>query len=254
MQLTDFCTRLNERLRHVEYAAVDPSQNGMQVGGDGVVEHAAFAVDAAVETIERAAAANADVLVTHHGIVWGSIDRVTGQTYRRIALLIEHDLALYVSHLPLDGHDQLGNAAGIADVLGLADRESFGSTGDITIGLRGRLDEPVSVNELERRLTVEFDAGDGGVRTFAFGPESVQDVAIVTGSGVDWVEEAIDAGVDVFVTGEGKHQVYHEAKEGGVNVVLGGHYATETFGVRALESLVAEWGVETTFIDCPTGL
>ncbi|MFW5903569.1 MAG: Nif3-like dinuclear metal center hexameric protein [Halolamina sp.] len=255
MRLAALCDRLDDRLRTADYADLDASANGLQVGdGDRKVEHVAFAVDGVRATIETAADAGADLLVTHHGIVWGGLDRVTGQAYDRIAPLLENDLALYVSHLPLDGHPELGNAAGVADLLELEDREPFGEVGPETIGQRGRVADPTTIDELQDRLANELDTGDGRVRAFDFGPDEIEDVAIVTGSGADFLPEAREAAVDALVTGEAKGKLYHEAREAEVSVVLGGHYATETFGVQALQDLVAEWGLETTFIDHPTGL
>jgi len=255
MRCSQLCERLDERLDTGAYADVDASANGLQVGpADAAVEHVAFAVDAAVATVERAAEAGADLLVTHHGLSWGGIDRVTGAHYRRIAPLVAHDVALYVSHLPLDGHQQLGNAAGLADVLGLAEREAFGELGGEHIGQRGTAPEPYTPGELRETLAATLDTGEGGVRVLDFGPSEISDIAVVTGSGADWLDEARAVGADALVTGEGKQQVYHEAREAGIHVVLAGHYATETFGVRALADLVGEWGPETTFVDHPTGL
>jgi len=255
MHAGEIATRLDEELDTEAYADVDASPNGLQVGpGDREVETVAVAVDAAVETIERASEAGADLLVTHHGIVWGSIERVTDSNYRRIAPLVENELALYVAHLPLDGHQRLGNAAGLADLLDLGNRAPFGRMGGEWVGQRGRLAEPTTLSELAATLGESLDTGDGSVRTLDFGPETVEDVALVTGSGVDWLEEAVAADADVLVTGEGKQQAYHEAREAGINVVLAGHYATETFGVRALADTLDSWGLETTFVDCPTGL
>jgi dinuclear metal center YbgI/SA1388 family protein len=255
VQLATLCDRLDERLRTADYADLDASANGLQVGdADREIEHVAVAVDGVRATIETAADAGADLLVTHHGIVWGGLDRVTGQAYDRIAPLIENDLALYVSHLPLDGHPELGNAAGVADLLELDDREPFGEVGPETIGQRGRAADPFTLEELRDRLARELDTGDGQVRAFDFGPDEIEDVAIVTGSGADFLPEASEAGVDALVTGEAKGKLYHEAREAGLNVVLGGHYATETFGIRALQDLVGGWGLETTFIGHPTGL
>ncbi|PSQ38565.1 Nif3-like dinuclear metal center hexameric protein [Halobacteriales archaeon SW_5_70_135] len=264
MDLTTLTERLDERLRTDEYAAVDASANGLQVGrpgpgvppeaGDREVGHVALAVDAAVATAERAAALGADLLVTHHGLVWGGLERVTGRQHRRLAAFVEHDLPLYVSHLPLDGHPELGNAVGVADLLGVVDREPFGDLGGVHAGLRGRLDGPRSPADLHETLAADLDTGDGRVRTLDLGPERVERAAIVTGSGTDFLDEAAAAGVDALVTGEGKGKAYHEAREAGLNVVLGGHYATETVGVRRLGELIEDWGVETTFLDHPTGL
>jgi dinuclear metal center YbgI/SA1388 family protein len=270
MHLADLCERLDDRLRTADFADLDASANGLQVGParagtrddidgtDGIegksVEHVAFAVDAAVETTERAAEAGAELLVTHHGLVWGGLSRITGREYRRIAALVENDLALYVSHLPLDAHPTLGNAAGLADLLDLGDREPFGALGPEHIGTRGTAHEAFSPSDLATVLDRELDTGAQDVRVLDFGPEEIAEVAIVTGSGVDWLDEAVDAGADALVTGEGKQQVYYEAKEAGIHVFLAGHYATETFGVRSLAVLADEWGIETTVLDAPTGL
>jgi dinuclear metal center YbgI/SA1388 family protein len=257
MKLTELVTRYDERLRTDAYADIDASANGLQVGPDGAdevgVDHVAVAVDAAAATIDEAADAGADVLVTHHGLSWGGIERVTGRTYDRIAALVEADLALYVSHLPLDGHQELGNAAGVADVLGLRDREPFATMGGEPIGQCGRPEEPLSRDGMRDRLD-ELPQGGRETQLLPFGPGEIEQVAIVTGSGADFLDSAVDVGADAFVTGEGKQQVYHQARESGCNVVLAGHYATETFGVRALADLAAEWGLETTYIDHPTGL
>ncbi|NKE35854.1 Nif3-like dinuclear metal center hexameric protein [Natronococcus sp. JC468] len=255
LELSTFTDRLDDRLRTDDYADVDASANGLQVGPDeGSVERVAFAVDGAVDTIERAAAADADALVVHHGLSWGGFDRVTGRTYDRLEPLFEHDLALYVSHLPLDGHRELGNAAGVADVLELEQREPFGELGPEHIGQRGTASDAYAPDDLAARLEAELETDGRPVRLLEFGPDEIEDVAIVTGSGVDWLEEAVAVGADALVTGEGKQQVYHEAKEAGIHVALAGHYATETFGVRALQALVEEWGLETTYLEAPTGL
>jgi conserved hypothetical protein TIGR00486 len=262
MHLSTLCDRLDEELHTAAYASVDASANGLQVGrpGPGVspgvggeVDHVALAVDAAVATAERAAEVDADLLVTHHGLVWGGLDRVTGRQHRRIAAFLERDLPLYVSHLPLDGHPELGNAAGVADLLDVVDREPF-VDGETPVGLCGRLAEPRSAETLRAELADALDTGDGRVRALSFGPERVSEVAVVTGSGTDFLDDAVAAGADALVTGEGKGKAYHEAREAGVDVVLGGHYATETLGVRRLGALCSEWGLETTVIEHPTGL
>jgi len=255
MHTSEFVDRLDAELRTDDYADVDASPNGLQVGTrDGEIEHVAFAVDAAEATIDAAVGAGADALVTHHGLVWGGLDTVTGREYERIAPLIENDVALYVSHLPLDGHQELGNAAGVADLLSLESREAFGEVGPETVGQFGECREPIPRDELTATLNEELDTDGRVVQTLGFGPEQVEQVAVLTGSGVDWLDEAVAVGADALVTGEGKQQVYHEAKEAGVNVVLAGHYATETFGVQSLQALAEEWGLETTYVDHPTGL
>jgi dinuclear metal center YbgI/SA1388 family protein len=258
MYLSEYVDRLDDRLDTAAYADVDASANGLQVGPEEAeIERVAFAVDAATATIEAAADAGADALVVHHGLSWGGIERVTGRVHDRIAALVERDVALYVSHLPLDGHQELGNAAGVADAVGLAERDPFGEMGPVTIGTIGETGEPRSADAIRETLDGFEGQPDGEAaptRVLDFGPEAIERVAVVTGSGVDWLDEAVAAGADALITGEGKQQVYHDAREAGLTVFLAGHYATETFGVRALQALTDDWGVETTYLSHPTGL
>jgi dinuclear metal center YbgI/SA1388 family protein len=264
MDLHQLVADLDEELDTDAYADLDASANGLQVGPTTdasatptdapTIEHVAFAVDAVEATIEEAADAGADLLVTHHGIVWGGLDRVTGRAYDRVTALTDRDLPLYVSHLPLDGHQTLGNAAGLADLLDLTEREPFGEIGPEYLGQRGTASDPYTHDELADVLDSALDHGGEGVQVLDFGPEEIEDVAILTGSGTDWLDEAVEIGADALVTGEGKGKVYHEAREADISVFLAGHYATETFGVRALADLVGEWGLETTVLDHPTGL
>lgn len=255
MDLSELCARYDERLRTADFADLDASANGLQVGPEErEISRVAFAVDGVEATIEDAADLGADLLVVHHGLSWGGIERVTDLHYGRIAPLIRNDLALYVSHLPLDAHPELGNAAGVADVLGLEDREPFAALGPEHIGQRGRASSPFTVSSMRSLLESELDHGGQGVQVLDFGPEEIEDVAVVTGAGADWREEAAREDVDALVTGEGKGKLYHEARESGLNVFLAGHYATETFGVRSLQELADGWGLDTVFIDRPTGL
>jgi dinuclear metal center YbgI/SA1388 family protein len=252
MDRSEFVDRLDDRLRTDDYADVDASANGLQVGrASGRVDRVALAVDAAGATIEAAVDRDADVLVVHHGLVWGGLDRLTGLDYDRIEPLVENDVALYVSHLPLDGHEELGNAAGIADVLDIEDREPFGEYGPEYVGTRGTAADTYDADDVATLLDEELDTE---TQVLDFGPNEIEDVGIITGSGADWIEAAADAGLDALVTGEGKQKAYHEARDRGLTVFLAGHYATETFGVRALGRLAEEWGIETTYIDHPTGI
>lgn len=255
MDSQDLCSRFDERLDVDAYAGIDASENGLQVGpADQDVERVAFAVDAAVGTIDQAAKADADLLVVHHGLLWGGDGRVTDLRYRRLKRLLDADMALYAVHLPLDGHQDLGNAAGVADALDLGNRAPFGEIDGEYIGQRGRARKPFTVEEVRERLASELDTGGEDAQVLEFGPAEIADVAIVTGSGTDWIDEAAAKDVDALVTGEGKQQVYHRAREHGLHVFLAGHYATETVGVRALAGLAEDWGLETTFVDHPTGL
>jgi dinuclear metal center YbgI/SA1388 family protein len=254
MELTEFATRLDERLDVEDLDGLDYATNGLQVGSeDGTVERVAFAVDGVELTFEEASEWGADVLVVHHGISWGGIDRITGKEHERLGVLLENDLALYAVHLPLDAHRELGNAAGLAEFLDLDVVDGFGREGPATVGVRARAGEPQDAAEIRDRLA---DLPNDGVRVLDFGPDRIEDVAIITGSGTDWLDEAREEGVDALVTGEGKQPAYHEAREAGVNVFLAGHYATETFGVQSLREVVEGWeeGIETTYLEHPTGL
>ena len=253
MELAELVDRLDDRLDTDAYSDVDASANGLQVGPpEATIDHAAFAVDAATATIGAAADTDADVLITHHGLSWGGIERVTDRQYERIAALVDNDIALYVSHLPLDGHQELGNAAVLADHLGLTDTEPFGTMGPVVVGQQGTA--PASLTRAELTATFESELEGDDVQVLDFGPEDIKQVAIVTGSGTDWLDEAREAGADTLITGEGKQQVYHRAREAGVNVVLAGHYATETGGVQRLQALADDWGLSTSYHSHPTGL
>ncbi|EMA36636.1 Nif3-like dinuclear metal center hexameric protein [Halococcus hamelinensis] len=253
MHLDEFSARLDDRLRTDAFADLDASANGLQVDAPTDVDHAAFAVDAAVETADRAVEVGADVLVVHHGLFWGDFDRATGARYDRLAPFFEHDVGLYAAHLPLDGHPDLGNAAGVTDALELGEQEPFAALGAEHIGVAGIAPEGFTPDGLRAALA-DACGPKNGVQHLDFGPDTVERVAVATGSAADWFDEAVAWGADAFVTGEGKQQVYHEAKEAGIHVYLAGHYATETFGVRSVGTLAGEWGIETTFIDRPTGL
>lgn len=255
MDQSELYDRLDERLRLEDYAEVDASANGLQVGsGDDTAEKVALAVDGVRSTFETAAEWGADTMVVHHGLSWGGFERITGRTYERVAALVENDIDLYAVHLPLDGHQEYGNAAGLADQLDLGNRAPFGKLGPVTVGQQGWLQTPQTPIELQSALETELEHGGQGVQLLDFGTDQIESVAILTGSGTDWVDEAAADDVDAFITGEGEGKLYHMAKEAGLNVYLGGHYATEVYGVRHLADLISEWGPETRLIAEPTGL
>ena len=253
MELAELVSRLDDRLDTDAYSDVDASANGLQVGPpEATIDHAAFAVDAAEATISAAADVGADALVVHHGLSWGGIERVTDRQYDRIAALVDANIALYVSHLPLDGHQALGNAAVLAELLDLDETEPFGSMGPVTVGQQGAAPASLTRAELTATLDAELEGDD--LQVLEFGPKNIEQVAIVTGSGTDWLDEAREIGADTLITGEGKQQVYHRAREAGLNVVLAGHYATETGGVQRLQELADDWGLSTSYHSHPTGL
>lgn len=253
MTLHDLDGRLSDFLDLAAVAAIDPGRNGLQVARRShEVRRVAFAVDASLETFRRAGAEDADVLVVHHGLFWSDPVLLTGSAYERVRFLVEHDLALWAAHLPLDRHPEVGNNAGIARRLGLVDVEPFGLYHGVKIGCKGRLPSPLPLARIAALL------GEGqpdAVTTLPFGPEEVRTVGIVSGGGPLDVPQAVADGLDAFVTGESAHQVYHYCREEGINAFFAGHYRTETHGPKALAAWLArETGLETTWLDVPTGL
>ena len=224
--------------------------NGLQVQGPEAIEHMAVAVDASEVTILEAKKRGADLLVVHHGLFWGGLGPLTGPRYRKVAALLEGQTALYSVHLPLDAHADLGNSAILARKLGLEPAGGFGSFEGVDTGWWAEAAVPREV--LEARLA---EAVEGEARLIPGGPEEVKRVGIVTGGGSGALGEAVARGLDSLITGEAPHHMYHEAMELGVNLFLGGHYGTETFGVKAIgEVLEQEFALEWDFLDFPTGL
>lgn len=236
-------------------SSIDASLNGIQVDRDpSPFAKVAFAVDASLESIRRAAELGAGLLFVHHGLFWkpSSPARIEGFLRQRVKLLLDSNLALYACHLPLDKEPQLGNNAGLARLLGLVDLEPFGLYHGVKIGLKGRFPEPTPLDAALKRLSPEANPPSTLIPA---GPSLLRTAALVSGGGASDVLEAIEEGLDLFVTGEAEHSVYHAVVESGINFAAFGHYATETHGVRAVaEKLAKETGLETAFIDLPTGL
>jgi dinuclear metal center YbgI/SA1388 family protein len=231
----------------------DPSLNGLQVDNDGAdIARVAFAVDACEETILRAARSGAGLLFVHHGLFWGDSVPVTGAHYRRLRALLGANIALYASHLPLDAHPDLGNNAGLAARLGLEGLEPFGEWRGATIGFAGSFARPLSLDEVLAKL---FPDGKKPAHVLPFGPAQIRTVGIVSGGASDEVHQAIARGFDLYITGEIEHEAYHAALENRISVIAGGHYQTETVGAQLVAArLGTEMGIDTVFLDVPTGL
>jgi dinuclear metal center YbgI/SA1388 family protein len=239
---------LDERLNIA--TVEDGSSNGLQVGGAAEVTRVAVATDAAMATYIAAVEAGCQLLIVHHGIIWGGIERVVGREREHLKFLIENDINLYAAHLPLDLHRSLGNNAQLAETIGLASRRSFGEYRGEAIGFCGELKQPLSLLEMATRLQGRIG---GTPKNLAFGPDENTSVGIVSGGGSSALREAIDSGLDCFVTGEGRHEDHHLALEGKINVLYLGHYHSETLGVRAVgRELEQRFAVEAAFIDEPT--
>lgn len=248
--LQEIITFLDTELRIAEIPDYSGAVNGLQLENGGTVTKVAAAVDASLPVVEAAVAAGADLLVVHHGMFWQGLQPLTRAYYRKIKTAIEGGLAIYSAHLPLDVHPELGNNAILARELGLEIRGALLPWKGIHLGLLGQVDG--SRDGLVSRL--EGIVG-GPVHLCPGGPEHVVAAGICTGGAGSQIAEAAAAGIDTFITGEGPHWSYPLAEELGVNLLYAGHYATETFGVKALASRLAnDFGIESTFIDRPTGL
>ena len=245
--LARYCDRF---LRVAEIRDYDRASNGLQVENRGPVSRLAAAVDASLATVRLAIKARANFLLVHHGLFWGPTHPWTGKRYELLRLLLDHNLAVYSAHLPLDLHPRLGNNARLCESLGFKRRKPFFLSHGQPIGYQART--TISRNELTARLARAL-----GHKPLVIpaGPATCRRVGVVTGgAGADLKQAAAD-GVDTFITGEGPHWTYALAEELGLNVFYGGHYATETFGVEALaQHLSRRYRIPWVFLDHPTGL
>ena len=230
----------------------DISNNGLQVEGDQEVEKVAFAVDACREAFRRAGESGAQMVIAHHGLFWGKPLMIREIHRERIALLLKDDISLYATHLPLDIHPQVGNNVQLLQLLGLSPEEQrFGEYHGSLLGVMGRFPEPVAREKVVGRLE---EALDIPMTVLPFGPREVTTVGIVSGGAADLAIQAGEAGVDLYLTGEPSHSLYHQVAERGLNVVYGGHYATETLGLKALAAHLSErFSLKTEFLHIPTG-
>jgi dinuclear metal center YbgI/SA1388 family protein len=224
--------------------------NGLQVENSCRITRIAAAVDASLATVKLASAAQADLLVVHHGLFWSPSHPWTGKKYELLRALLDHNIAVYSSHLPLDAHRKLGNNAQLAAALGLKQLKPFFPSHGQPIGLRATAN--LTRDELSKRLARATGATP---RLIPGGNKICRYIGIVTGGAGGELKIAAGAGVDTFITGEGPHWTYALAEELGLNVFYAGHYATETFGVKALaKHLSGKFRVPWTFLDHPTGL
>ena len=241
---------LDRTLRPDKWPDWEGAVNGLQVENRGRVHKIAAAVDGRLATVQRAAAEGADLLIVHHGLFWGTTVPWTGARYRLLLALLNRDLAVYSAHLPLDEHPRLGNNALLARAIGLRNLKPFFICKGRPIGLQTAT--RLHRHELARRIA---RAVGSPPRLLPGGPTLCRRVGLVTGGAGAEIRQAAAEGVDTFITGEGPHWTHALAAELGLNVFYGGHYATETFGVKALAKAVAQkFHLPWVFIDHPTGL
>jgi dinuclear metal center YbgI/SA1388 family protein len=245
--LAAYCDRLLRADRIKDY---DGAVNGLQVENSGAVTRIAAAVDASLATVKLAVAAKADLLIVHHGLFWSPTHPWTGKRHELLRQLIGNDLAVYSSHLPLDAHPTLGNNAQLCAALGFKTLKPFFFDKGQFLGFQTKTKIPRE--NLAQRLG---QAVGRAPILLPGGPTVCRRVGVVTGGAGGELKLAAREGVDTFITGEGPHWTYALAEELGLNVLYGGHYATETFGVKALAGhLSKKFGLPWTFLDHPTGL
>ena len=248
MQLSRITQHLDSYLRVAEID--DSSVNGLQVETDRGITRIAAAVDASLDAFTRAQEAGAELILVHHGLFWEKAP-LRGALYRRVRFLIENGIGLYAAHLPLDMHPEVGNNAQLAKMIGLVNAKPFLRYRGSLIGLIGEV-RATSVRDfavlVERRL-------GSPVKLLDFGRPAITRVAICSGGGGPDLVQAVEAGADVYLTGETSHGAATLARDAGINVIFAGHYATETLGPQALAKHIEDaFGIPTVFIESPTGL
>jgi len=228
----------------------DNALNGLQIENSGRVTRIGAAVDVSTRVLTEAAKQEVDLLIVHHGLFWPGLQPIQGALRRQLRIAFENDVALYSAHLPLDIHPRVGNNAQLVAALGLKSSCPFLEEKGQPVGLKIRASLPRS--ELVRKLQ---KALNGPVKVFGFGRKQTRAIGVVTGAAGSEIYRVADEEIDTFITGEAPHWAAVAADEVGVNLLLGGHYATEVFGVRALAAhLSKRFRVPWEFIDCPTGL
>jgi len=232
----------------------DIAINGIQVANDGnEVKKIAFAVDASLTTMEKAIKENCSLLITHHGIFWGKVEPVVGILRNRLKLMFENNLGLISYHLPLDANIEYGNNSEILRKLGINEIEPFGKYKGNFIGFKGETDRPFSIENICDKLGVFLNKNN--VHYLGFGKKEIKKIGVVSGGAADNIYDAIAENLDLFITGDSSHEVYHVALENKINVLFAGHYHTETFGIKAIQKKIEkEFNIYTIFCDIPTGL
>jgi dinuclear metal center YbgI/SA1388 family protein len=248
--LPEIVSYTNDLLRIREVGDWDNALNGLQIENSGGVTRIGAAVDASTRVLEAAAKQNVDLLIVHHGLFWPGLQPVAGALRRQLKLAFENNIALYSAHLPLDLHPRVGNNALLAAALALKSNHPFFEEKGQMIGIKVRA--ALLRDDLDRKLRKVLG---GPVKAFMFGPKRTGTIGIITGGAGSEIYKVAQEGIDTFITGEAPHWAAVAADELGMNLLLGGHYATEVFGVKALSThLSNRFKIPWIFIDCPTGM
>lgn len=250
MKRNDLISYLDQYLEIDKYKNVDISLNGLQVGGENrEIKTIVFAVDACLDSINKAIEAKADMLIVHHGLYWGSPLPIKGSFYKKIKLLIDNNIDLYAAHLPLDAHMEVGNNKVMARRLNLINIIPAFNYKGVDIGVIGQTKETLSLEDISNSL--EFT----NPIILDFSDQPINKIAFVSGEGAHDIHEAKELGAQLLITGEPRHSEYHYCKEERISMICGGHYETETYGVKALAvKLSKKYKILIKFIDIPTGL
>jgi len=253
VRLGDVISYLDSTLEIDKFRDYGP--NGLQVEGSPEVDKIVTAVSATAEVFERAIELEADLIIAHHGLIWGGgIARVTGTTASRLRMLLTRSVSLAAYHLPLDAHSRLGNNVGLADAIGLqGTRQAFGEVRGHMLGLLGTWSTALPRDEAVARIA--SGVGQESLPfVFPYGPENVKTVGLCTGAASDLLEAAAGEGCDLYVTGELSERSAALARELQITLVAAGHYATEVFGAQRLvdELRMKFAGLQVEFVDAPT--
>ena len=247
--LSEIVEYADEYLRIREIEDWPNALNGLQIENSGRVTKIGAAVDVSTRVLSEAAKKDLDLLLVHHGLFWPGLQPITRSLHRQLRLAFENDIALYSAHLPLDIHPKVGNNAQLAKSLGLKRTTPFFEEKGQLIGLKTRAS--IARDQLVRKL--EKSLG-GKVKVFRSGPKKTKTIGIITGGAGAEIYRVAEDNIDTFITGEAPHWAAVAAEELGVNLLLGGHYSTETFGVKALAAHLSErFKLPWEFLDCPTG-
>lgn len=255
--LAEIVGYLDEYLRVREVPDDPNALNGLQVENSGVVHRIVAAVDAAQATIDGLPTASpGTLLLVHHGLFWDGNRAVSQRRYRKLKALFDRDAALYSAHIPLDLHPAVGNNAVLAGRLGLTETEVFGLHKGAAIGVAGKAPARLSTREAVVAAVAEtLGIAQQAIKLIPGGPAEVRKVGVITGGAGSAIGQAVAAGCDTYISGEGMHHTYFDATELGINVIYAGHYATETVGVQALaQHLHERFGLPWEFHDHPTGM
>lgn len=238
----EFIARLNELLQPQLFKDYCP--NGLQIQGSPVIERIVCGVSLTQELIDLAISQQADTIVVHHGLFWGKEDpALVGIKYQRVAKLIKNDINLIAYHLPLDNHPVMGNNRGIAKSLGI---EVSGQTGEQNLLWYGKLIQPLKLSQL-----IDKYHNLTGHRPQYFGADDkiISTLAWCSGGAQSMFHDAINLGVDGYLSGEISEPIMSLSKESDVTYIAGGHYVSERFGVMELNKLFNSWGLASKFID-----